>query len=81
MNNVPTAVCDYLYGRDVDSTGKFCAGGSVDACQVLILLLEICLDYAHLYRRIQEVLLCARRRGDICWWELLAVARGEECIV
>ena len=81
MNNVPTAVCDYLYGRDVDSTGKFCAGGSVDACQVLILLLEICLDYAHLYRRIQEVLLCARRRGDTCWWELLAVARGEECIV
>ena len=27
-------VCDYLYGRDVDRTGKFCAGGTVDACQV-----------------------------------------------
>ena len=24
---------NYLYGRDVDNTGKFCAGGSVDACQ------------------------------------------------
>ena len=34
VNTVPTGVCDYLYGRDVDRTGKFCAGGSVDACQV-----------------------------------------------
>jgi secreted trypsin-like serine protease len=33
VNNVPGGVCDYLYGRDVDRTGKFCAGGSVDACQ------------------------------------------------
>ena len=61
----------------MDSTGKFCSGGSVDACQVLILLLEICLDYAHFYRRIQEVLLCARRRGDTCWLGSLAVAKGE----
>ena len=30
-------MCDYLYGRDVDRTGKFCAGGSVDACQVIII--------------------------------------------
>ena len=36
VNNVPGGVCDYLYGRDVDGTGKFCAGGSVDACQVTI---------------------------------------------
>ena len=36
VNNVPGSVCDYLYGRDVDRTGKFCAGGSVDACQVMI---------------------------------------------
>ena len=36
VNNVPGGVCDYLYGRDVDGTGKFCAGGSVDACQVMI---------------------------------------------
>ena len=36
VNNVPGGVCDYLYGRDVDRTGKFCAGGSVDACQVMI---------------------------------------------
>ena len=34
VNNIPNGVCDYLYGRNVDSTGKFCAGGSVDACQV-----------------------------------------------
>ena len=34
VNTVPSSVCDYLYGRDVDKTGKFCAGGSVDACQV-----------------------------------------------
>jgi len=33
VNSVPLAVCDYLYGRNVDKTGKFCAGGSVDACQ------------------------------------------------
>ena len=26
--------CNYLYGRDVDRTGKFCAGRGVDACQV-----------------------------------------------
>jgi len=25
--------CNYLYGRDVKATGKFCAGGNVDACQ------------------------------------------------
>ena len=79
MNNIPTTVCDYLYGRDVDSTGKFCAGGSVDACQVEILLLKICLDYPHLYRRIQEALLCARIRGGTCSLGLLVVARGEEC--
>ena len=29
-----TGVCNYLYGRDVKATGKFCAGGVVDACQV-----------------------------------------------
>ena len=29
-----TGVCNYLYGRDVKATGKFCAGGGVDACQV-----------------------------------------------
>ena len=34
VNTVPGGVCDYLYGRDVDQTGKFCAGGTVDACQV-----------------------------------------------
>ena len=34
VNTVPAGVCDYLYGRDVDRTGKFCAGGTVDACQV-----------------------------------------------
>ena len=31
---VKTGVCNYLYGRDVKATGKFCAGGVVDACQV-----------------------------------------------
>ena len=30
--------CNYLYGRDVKATGKFCAGGNVDACQVKTLL-------------------------------------------
>ena len=34
VNNISKDMCDYLYGRNVDSTGKFCAGGSVDACQV-----------------------------------------------
>ena len=34
---VKTGVCNYLYGRDVKATGKFCAGGVVDACQVIIL--------------------------------------------
>ena len=29
-----SGVCNYLYGRDVKGTGKFCAGGTVDACQV-----------------------------------------------
>ena len=33
VSNVGRGVCDYLYGRDVDRTGKFCAGGAVDACQ------------------------------------------------
>jgi len=30
---VKSSLCNYLYGRDVRSTGKFCAGGDVDACQ------------------------------------------------
>ena len=34
---VKTGVCNYLYGRDVKATGKFCAGGVVDACQVIAL--------------------------------------------
>lgn len=38
VNTVSPGVCDYLYGRDVDRTGKFCAGGTVDACQVTALL-------------------------------------------
>ena len=29
-----SGVCNYLYGRDVKGTGKFCAGGTVNACQV-----------------------------------------------
>ena len=33
MGEVPKNYCDYLYQRDVTATGKFCAGGSVDACQ------------------------------------------------
>ena len=33
---VKTGVCNYLYGRDVKATGKFCAGGVVDACQVIV---------------------------------------------
>ena len=41
MNTVPNGVCDYLYGRDVDRTGKFCAGGTVDACQVAVFFLSI----------------------------------------
>ena len=40
MNNVPTAVCVFLCGRNVDSTGKFCAGGCVDACQVVTLTIK-----------------------------------------
>ena len=34
VDNVPNGVRDFLYGRNVESTGKFFAGGSVDACQV-----------------------------------------------
>ena len=37
MGAVKTGVCNYLYGRDVKATGKFCAGGVVDACQVIAL--------------------------------------------
>jgi len=33
VGNVNSGVCNYLYGRDVKKTGKFCAGGAVDACQ------------------------------------------------
>ena len=56
MNNVPTGVCDFLYGRNVDSTGKFCAGGSVDACQVVRLKIKQWLDDDFGSRRIQEAL-------------------------
>ena len=35
---VKTGVCNYLYGRDVKATGKFCAGGVVDACQVIVFI-------------------------------------------
>ena len=33
VGNIPKAYCDYLYKRNVANTGKFCAGGKVDACQ------------------------------------------------
>jgi secreted trypsin-like serine protease len=33
VGSVDDLYCNYLYGRDVDATGKFCAGGKVDACQ------------------------------------------------
>jgi len=33
VGSVKSGVCNYLYGRDVKGTGKFCAGGTVDACQ------------------------------------------------
>lgn len=33
VGTVDESDCDYLYGRDVEGTGKFCAGGDVDACQ------------------------------------------------
>ena len=35
---VESTYCNYLYGRNVTATGKFCAGGNVDACQVMELL-------------------------------------------
>ena len=34
VGKVDGSDCNYLYGRDVDRTGKFCAGQRVDACQV-----------------------------------------------
>ena len=34
VGSVKFGVCNYLYGRDVKGTGKFCARGTVDACQV-----------------------------------------------
>ena len=33
VGNIPSRYCDYLYKRNVKDTGKFCAGGKVDACQ------------------------------------------------
>ena len=33
VGDVPEYYCNYLYRRDVRRTGKFCAGGQVDACQ------------------------------------------------
>lgn len=33
VGNVADNYCDYLYKRDVSKTGKFCAGGKIDACQ------------------------------------------------
>jgi tryptase gamma 1 len=33
VGNIPDRYCDYLYKRNVKETGKFCAGGKVDACQ------------------------------------------------
>lgn len=33
VGDIPDLYCDYLYKRDVKNTGKFCAGGTVDACQ------------------------------------------------
>ena len=33
VGNIPKRYCDYLYKRNVEKTGKFCAGGKVDACQ------------------------------------------------
>jgi len=33
VGNTDEVYCNYLYGRNVAKTGKFCAGGTVDACQ------------------------------------------------
>jgi len=33
VGGVSFSSCDFLYGRNVKRTGKFCAGGRVDACQ------------------------------------------------
>jgi len=33
VGTVRNSKCNSLYGRDVARTGKFCAGGKVDACQ------------------------------------------------
>ena len=33
VGSVTARRCDGLYGRNVARTGKFCAGGEVDACQ------------------------------------------------
>lgn len=33
VGDVPNSYCNYLYQRNVQDTGKFCAGGQVDACQ------------------------------------------------
>ena len=35
VGKVRNSKCNSLYGRDVARTGKFCAGGKVDACQVI----------------------------------------------
>ena len=35
VGTVRNSKCNSLYGRDVARTGKFCAGGKVDACQVI----------------------------------------------
>ena len=34
VGSVSKQYCDYLYKRNVENTGKFCAGGKIDACQV-----------------------------------------------
>lgn len=33
VGSVSKQYCDYLYKRNVENTGKFCAGGKIDACQ------------------------------------------------
>eukprot|EP00094_Tigriopus_californicus_P008547 TCALIF_08238-PA protein Name:"Similar to PRSS12 Neurotrypsin (Pan troglodytes)" AED:0.04 eAED:0.04 QI:81/0/0.33/0.66/0/0/3/0/330 len=33
VGDVPKSYCNHLYQRNVQETGKFCAGGQVDACQ------------------------------------------------
>jgi len=83
VGSVRTSKCNSLYGRDVPKTGKFCAGGKVDACQVIdcrsAKIGDDIVGRLVLIRKILEAPLCVNTVGDTILSGSSVVEKGAGC--